>query len=144
MTWNLLQSSRNKGMWHGTYVTVKKESSLMWNVRKRQDKISKSYLLTGQERLSIISRTIVMYVPRAILMLLIQVLCFLYLAKSYASRPKLMLLILYLCICLVINMKYVDCLVFPIILYYDPVNFQRWPGDSLFVLQLSLLNKNHN
>ena len=40
----------------------------------------------------------------------------------YVPRP---ILILYLCICLVMNMKYVDRLVFPIILYYDPVNRQR-------------------
>ena len=72
----------------------------------------------------------------------VQILCFL--SKSYASRPKLMLIILYLCIWLVMNMKYVDSLVFQIILCYDPVNSQRWPGDSPFVLQLPLLNKNHN
>ena len=40
----------------------------------------------------------------------------------YVPRP---ILIIYLCICLIMNMKYVDRLVFPIILYYDPVNCQR-------------------
>ena len=65
----------------------------------------------------------------------VQFLCFS--SEAYASYNILMYMSSY---------EYEICRPFSVhdILYYDPVNCQRRPGDSLFVLQLLLLNKNHN